>query len=53
LSDRAVTPGSQGIELDESIEMNYKSMILAPHNLLLPVIAASGTHSVNLKHSSD
>jgi 2-(1,2-epoxy-1,2-dihydrophenyl)acetyl-CoA isomerase len=39
LGDRAVTPG-QGIDLGESIEKNYKPLVLALRNLPMPVIAA-------------
>jgi 2-(1,2-epoxy-1,2-dihydrophenyl)acetyl-CoA isomerase len=40
LSDRAVAPGGQGVDLGESIEKNYKPLVLALRNLPLPVIAA-------------
>jgi 2-(1,2-epoxy-1,2-dihydrophenyl)acetyl-CoA isomerase len=40
LGDRAVAPGSQGVDLGESIDKYYKPLILALHNLPLPVIAA-------------
>jgi len=39
LGDRAVTPGRH-IDLGESIETNYKPLILALRNLPMPVIAA-------------
>jgi 2-(1,2-epoxy-1,2-dihydrophenyl)acetyl-CoA isomerase len=40
LGDRAVAPGSQGIDLGESIEQHYKPLVLALHTLPMPVIAA-------------
>lgn len=40
LGDRAVAPGGQGVDLGESIEKNYKPLVLALRNLPLPVIAA-------------
>jgi|SRR5882672_6252330 len=40
LGDRAVAPGSQGVDLGESIEKHYKPLVLALHTLALPVIAA-------------
>ena len=40
LSDRAVAPGSAGIDLGESIDKYYKPLVLTLHNLPLPVIAA-------------
>jgi 2-(1,2-epoxy-1,2-dihydrophenyl)acetyl-CoA isomerase len=40
LADRAVAPGSQGVDLGESIENNYKPLILALQSLPMPVIAA-------------
>src|SRR3982075_2140167 len=40
LGDRAVAPGNQGIDLGESIEKNYKPLVLALRSLPLPVIAA-------------
>ena len=39
LGDRAVTPG-QDVDLGESIEKNYKPLVLALRNLPIPVIAA-------------
>jgi 2-(1,2-epoxy-1,2-dihydrophenyl)acetyl-CoA isomerase len=39
LADRAVAPG-QHVDLGESIEQNYKPLVLALRNLPLPVIAA-------------
>jgi 2-(1,2-epoxy-1,2-dihydrophenyl)acetyl-CoA isomerase len=40
LADRAVAPGAQGIDLGDSIERNYKPLVLALQNLPMPVIAA-------------
>jgi 2-(1,2-epoxy-1,2-dihydrophenyl)acetyl-CoA isomerase len=40
LGDRVVAPGSQGVDLGESIDKYYKPLILALHNLPMPVIAA-------------
>jgi 2-(1,2-epoxy-1,2-dihydrophenyl)acetyl-CoA isomerase len=40
LGDRAVTPGSRGVDLGESIDKYYKPLVLALHTLPLPVIAA-------------
>ena len=40
LGDRAVAPGGQGVDLGESIEKNYKPLVLALRNLPIPVIAA-------------
>jgi 2-(1,2-epoxy-1,2-dihydrophenyl)acetyl-CoA isomerase len=40
LADRAVAPGGERVDLGESIERNYKPLILALRNLPLPVIAA-------------
>jgi len=40
LADRAVAPGSQGVDLGESIDKYYKPLILALHRLPVPVIAA-------------
>jgi 2-(1,2-epoxy-1,2-dihydrophenyl)acetyl-CoA isomerase len=40
LADRAVAPGSTAVDLGESIEKNYKPLILGLRNLPLPVIAA-------------
>jgi 2-(1,2-epoxy-1,2-dihydrophenyl)acetyl-CoA isomerase len=40
LGDRAVAPGSQGVDLGESIEQHYKPLVLALHTLPMPVIAA-------------
>lgn len=40
LGDRAVAPGEKGVDLGESIERNYKPLILGLRNLPMPVIAA-------------
>jgi 2-(1,2-epoxy-1,2-dihydrophenyl)acetyl-CoA isomerase len=40
LGDRAVAPGSQGVDLGESIENRYNPLVLALRNLPMPVIAA-------------
>jgi 2-(1,2-epoxy-1,2-dihydrophenyl)acetyl-CoA isomerase len=40
LSDRAVAPGSQGVDLGESLENRYNPLVLALHELAMPVIAA-------------
>jgi 2-(1,2-epoxy-1,2-dihydrophenyl)acetyl-CoA isomerase len=40
LGDRAVSPGGQAADLGESIEKNYKPLVLALRGLPLPVIAA-------------
>src|SRR5450432_1859902 len=40
LGDRAVAPGSQGIDLGESIEKHYKPLVLTLHTLPMPVIGA-------------
>ncbi|MGH8135854.1 MAG: 2-(1,2-epoxy-1,2-dihydrophenyl)acetyl-CoA isomerase PaaG [Steroidobacteraceae bacterium] len=40
LGDRAVARGAKGADLGESIERNYKPLILALQNLPMPVIAA-------------
>jgi 2-(1,2-epoxy-1,2-dihydrophenyl)acetyl-CoA isomerase len=40
LGDRLVAPGGARADLGESIERNYKPLILALHELPLPVIAA-------------
>ena len=40
LGDRAVAPGSQGVDLGESIDKYYKPLVLALHGLPMPVIAA-------------
>ena len=38
--DRAVAPGGAAVDLGESIEKNYRPLILALRNLPMPVIAA-------------
>src|SRR5712671_7372504 len=40
LGDRAVAPGSQGVDLGDSIDKYYKPLVLALHTLPMPVIAA-------------
>jgi 2-(1,2-epoxy-1,2-dihydrophenyl)acetyl-CoA isomerase len=40
LSDRAVAPGSQGVDLGESLENRYNPLVLTLQNLAMPVIAA-------------
>jgi 2-(1,2-epoxy-1,2-dihydrophenyl)acetyl-CoA isomerase len=40
LSDRAVAPGSQGVDLGESLQNRYNPLVLALRNLAMPVIAA-------------
>jgi 2-(1,2-epoxy-1,2-dihydrophenyl)acetyl-CoA isomerase len=40
LGDRAVTPGAQGVDLGESLEDRYNPLVLALHNLPMPVIGA-------------
>lgn len=40
LSDRAVAPGGAAADLGESIEKNYKPLVLALRSLKMPVIAA-------------
>jgi 2-(1,2-epoxy-1,2-dihydrophenyl)acetyl-CoA isomerase len=40
LGDRAVAPGATGVDLGESIEKNYKPLILTLRHLPMPVIAA-------------
>ena len=40
LGDRAVAPDARGSDLGESIERNYKPLVLALRNLPMPVIAA-------------
>lgn len=40
LNDRAVAPGGAAADLGESIEKNYKPLVLALRSLPLPVIAA-------------
>jgi 2-(1,2-epoxy-1,2-dihydrophenyl)acetyl-CoA isomerase len=40
LSDRAVAPGSEGVDLGESLENRYNPLVLTLRNLPMPVIAA-------------
>ena len=40
LSDRAVAPGDAAVDLGESIENNYRPLVLALRNLPLPVVCA-------------
>jgi 2-(1,2-epoxy-1,2-dihydrophenyl)acetyl-CoA isomerase len=40
LGDRAVAPGTQGVDLGESIDKYYKPLVLALQALPMPVIAA-------------
>jgi 2-(1,2-epoxy-1,2-dihydrophenyl)acetyl-CoA isomerase len=40
LSDRAVAPGSQTVDLGESLENRYNPLVLSLQNLAMPVIAA-------------
>jgi 2-(1,2-epoxy-1,2-dihydrophenyl)acetyl-CoA isomerase len=40
LGDRAVSPGSRGVDLGDSIEQYYKPLVLALQQLPMPVIAA-------------
>ena len=40
LGDRAVTAGSQGVDLGKSIDEYYNPLVLALHTLPMPVIAA-------------
>jgi 2-(1,2-epoxy-1,2-dihydrophenyl)acetyl-CoA isomerase len=40
LGDRLAVPGGRGVDLGESIERNYKPLVLALRNLPMPVIAA-------------
>ena len=40
LSDRAVAPGGAAVDLGESIEKNYRPLVLALRNLPMPVVAA-------------
>ena len=40
LSDRAVAPGAAPVDLGESIENNYRPLVLALRNLPLPVVCA-------------
>ena len=40
LGDRAVAPGSQGVDLGESLENRYNPLVQSLHDLAMPVIAA-------------
>ena len=40
LSDRAVAPGAAPVDLGESIENNYRPLVLGLRNLALPVVCA-------------
>src|ERR1700687_1339582 len=40
LGDRAVAPGTQAVDLGDSIEKHYKPLVLALHTFPMPVIAA-------------
>jgi len=40
LGDRAVAPGTEGVDLGESLENRYNPLVLTLHNLPMPVIAA-------------
>ncbi|HEV2219186.1 MAG TPA: 2-(1,2-epoxy-1,2-dihydrophenyl)acetyl-CoA isomerase PaaG [Casimicrobiaceae bacterium] len=40
LADRAVAPGAAPVDLGESIESNYRPLVLALRNLPLPVVCA-------------
>jgi 2-(1,2-epoxy-1,2-dihydrophenyl)acetyl-CoA isomerase len=40
LGDRTVAPGGQGVDLGESLENRYNPLVLALHNLPMPVIGA-------------
>src|SRR5215475_12103943 len=40
LGDRAVAPGGAAVDLGESIEKNYRPLVLALRSLPIPVIAA-------------
>ena len=40
LSDRAVAPGSTPVDLGESIESNYRPLVLGLRNLPMPVVCA-------------
>ncbi len=40
LGDRAIAPGAAAVDLGESIEKNYKPLVLALQGLPIPVIAA-------------
>src|SRR5512132_340987 len=40
LSDRAVAPGGSPVDLGDSIERNYRPLVLALRNLPMPVVCA-------------
>jgi 2-(1,2-epoxy-1,2-dihydrophenyl)acetyl-CoA isomerase len=40
LGDRAVAPGGTAVDLGESVEKNYKPLVLALRSLQMPIIAA-------------
>jgi 2-(1,2-epoxy-1,2-dihydrophenyl)acetyl-CoA isomerase len=40
LSDRAVAPGAQSVDLGASVDENYRPLVLALRNLPLPVVCA-------------
>ncbi|MBC7858512.1 MAG: enoyl-CoA hydratase/isomerase family protein, partial [Burkholderiaceae bacterium] len=40
LSDRAVEPGAEGVDLGESVEKNYAPLVLALRALPMPVVCA-------------
>jgi 2-(1,2-epoxy-1,2-dihydrophenyl)acetyl-CoA isomerase len=40
LGDRAVAPGAKGADLGESVERNYKPLVLTLRSLPMPVVAA-------------
>jgi 2-(1,2-epoxy-1,2-dihydrophenyl)acetyl-CoA isomerase len=40
LGDRAIAPGGEGVDLGDSIEKNYKPLVLALRSLPMPVITA-------------
>jgi 2-(1,2-epoxy-1,2-dihydrophenyl)acetyl-CoA isomerase len=40
LAERAVAPGSRAVDLGDSIELNYKPLVLALRSLQMPVIAS-------------
>src|SRR3954463_123220 len=40
LSDRAVTPGNTPVDLGESIENNYRPLVLGLRKLAMPVVCA-------------
>jgi len=54
LGDRVVAPGTQGVDLGESIDKYYKPLVLALHNLPMPVIAAvNGVAGANIALACD